>query len=174
MAIKHTSKKLTSTVQRDTAEQDKPGRKNERQRRRRSLRAQSEAVAVHSNPALVATAARSEPRAGDAAAPATRDEPAAKASTDAAPNSADTRGGTFNGSTAGQRPASTKRAMMIGMLERPEGASVAEIGERLGWLPHTVRAAITGLRHAGREVTRSKDGKGQTVYRLAPVETAEQ
>ena len=39
----------------------------------------------------------------------------------------------------------------------PEGASVAEIGQRLGWLPHRVRAAITGLRHAGREVTRSRD-----------------
>ena len=68
--------------------------------------------------------------------------------------------------------ASTKRALLIGMLERPEGASVAEIGQRLGWLPHTVRAAFTGLRHAGREVTRSKDAEGQSVYRLAPVETA--
>jgi hypothetical protein len=67
--------------------------------------------------------------------------------------------------------ASTKRAMLIGMLERAQGASVAEIGQRLGWLPHTVRAAITGLRHAGREVTRSKNENGQTVYRLAPVET---
>jgi len=61
--------------------------------------------------------------------------------------------------------------MLIGMLERAEGASVAEIGERLGRLPHTVRAAITGLRHAGREVTRSKDQSGQSVYRFAPVET---
>jgi predicted ArsR family transcriptional regulator len=65
-------------------------------------------------------------------------------------------------------PVSTKRALLIGLLERPEGASVAEIGQRLGWLPHTVRAAITGLRHAGREVTRSKDGSGQTVYRITP------
>ena len=30
----------------------------------------------------------------------------------------------------------TKRAQLIGLLERPEGASVGEIGERLGWLPH--------------------------------------
>jgi hypothetical protein len=58
------------------------------------------------------------------------------------------------------------------MLERPEGASVAELGQRLGWLPHTVRATMTGLRHAGREVTRSKDATGQSVYRLAPVEFA--
>jgi hypothetical protein len=67
--------------------------------------------------------------------------------------------------------ASTKRAVLIGMLERPEGASVAELGQRLGWLPHTVRAAFTGLRHAGREVTRSKDAEGQSVYRLARPET---
>src|SRR5439155_24372734 len=67
--------------------------------------------------------------------------------------------------------ASTKRAVLIGMLERPDGASVAELGRRLGWLPHTVRAAITGLRHAGREVTRSKDAEGQSVYRLARRET---
>jgi predicted ArsR family transcriptional regulator len=69
------------------------------------------------------------------------------------------------------RPASTKRAKLIGMLERAEGASVAEIGQQLGWLPHTVRAAITGLRHRGREVTRGKDENGKSIYRLLPVET---
>ena len=80
--------------------------------------------------------------------------------------------GTASVPGADRPPASTKRAMLIGMLERPEGASVAEIGQRLGWLPHTERAAITGLRRAGREVTRSKNGKGQSVYRLAPVKPA--
>jgi hypothetical protein len=65
--------------------------------------------------------------------------------------------GTASVSGAEQPPASTKRAMLIAMLERAEGASVAEIGQRLNWLPHTVRAAITGLRKAGRGVTRSKD-----------------
>ena len=73
---------------------------------------------------------------------------------------------------AEQPPASTKRAQLISLLERPEGASVGEIGQRLGWLPHTVRAAITGLRKAGREVTRSKDADDQSVYRLAPVKSA--
>jgi hypothetical protein len=34
-----------------------------------------------------------------------------------------------------------------------------------------VRAAITGLRHTGREVTRSKNDDGQSIYRLAPIET---
>ena len=69
-------------------------------------------------------------------------------------------------------PASTKRAQLISLLERAEGASVAEVGQRLGWLPHTVRAAITGLRKAGREVTRSKDANDKSVYRLAPVKPA--
>ena len=35
----------------------------------------------------------------------------------------------------------------------------------------TVRAAITGLRHAGREVARSKNESGQTFYRLTPDDT---
>jgi Protein of unknown function (DUF3489) len=79
---------------------------------------------------------------------------------------------TASASGGEQPPASSKRARLIGMLERPEGASVAEIGQRLGWLPHTVRAAITGLRKAGREVTRCKDADDRSVYRLAPVKTA--
>jgi DNA-binding MarR family transcriptional regulator len=75
-------------------------------------------------------------------------------------------------SGAEQPPASTKRAQLIGLLERPEGATVAQIGQRLSWLPHTVRAAITGLRKAGREVTRSKDADDRSVYRLVSIETA--
>jgi hypothetical protein len=60
----------------------------------------------------------------------------------------------------------TKRAQLIMLLERPDGASIEEIGERLGWLPHTVRAALTGLRHAGRELKRDKNAEGRSVYRL--------
>jgi len=77
-------------------------------------------------------------------------------------------------SGANQSPASTKRAKLIAMLARPEGVSIAEIGQRLGWLPHSVRAAITGLRQAGRAVTRSKDADDRSVYRLAPVDPASQ
>ena len=77
-------------------------------------------------------------------------------------------------SSADQPPASTKRAKLITMLERPEGASIAEIGQRLGWLPHTVRASITGLRQRGRAVTRGTDADDRSVYRLAPLEPANQ
>jgi len=90
------------------------------------------------------------------------------------PTSGRTHLGAPSVSGADQPAASTKRAKLIAMLERPEGASVAEIGQRLGWLPHTVRAAITGLRRAGREVRRGKDADHRSVYRLAPVEPASQ
>ena len=84
----------------------------------------------------------------------------------------DARAGNVSGDHS-HLPANTKLAKLITMLERPEGASVAEIGQRLGWLPHTVRAAVTGLRRAGRAVTRSKDADDRSVYRLAPVETSD-
>jgi hypothetical protein len=41
-------------------------------------------------------------------------------------------------SAAERPPASTKRAKLIGMLVRPEGASIADIAQLLGWVPRTV------------------------------------
>ena len=38
----------------------------------------------------------------------------------------------------------TKQAEVIALLERPEGASIAEIVELTGWLPHTTRGVISG------------------------------
>ena len=42
--------------------------------------------------------------------------------------------------------AGSKRDKVIGMLRRPNGASVAELIAATGWLPHTTRAALSGLR----------------------------
>ena len=39
---------------------------------------------------------------------------------------------------------STKQARMIEMLKRPEGATVEEIAEAMGWARHTVRGAMAG------------------------------
>ena len=39
----------------------------------------------------------------------------------------------------------TKRALLIDMLRRPEGGTIAEIQQATGWQSHTARAAITGL-----------------------------
>jgi len=40
----------------------------------------------------------------------------------------------------------TKKAQLILMLSRKTGADVSTISEKFGWLPHTTRAALSGLR----------------------------
>jgi hypothetical protein len=73
----------------------------------------------------------------------------------------------------------TKREQVLGLLRRPEGASVAQVAEATGWAPHTVRGFFAGLRKREgiavavlermRQVGPGKDGaKGSyTVYRIA-------
>ena len=168
MANRQTTKQAKSSIKTGTGPVNKPARKGERGIRRRNLRARSGSVAAQTDAAAGLREASSKRGAGS------RDTPEAVDHADARPEPVLAAGdlGTASVPGADRPPASTKRAMLIGMLERPEGASVAEIGQRLGWLPHTVRAAITGLRHAGRDVTRSKAENGQSVYRLTPVEIA--
>jgi Protein of unknown function (DUF3489) len=72
----------------------------------------------------------------------------------------------------------TKQALMIEMLERPDGATVEQIAAATGWQHHTIRGAISGAlkKKLGltveatrtREVGPSKTGaKGSsTVYRI--------
>ena len=60
----------------------------------------------------------------------------------------------------------TKKALLIEMLSRPAGASIDVLMGATGWLPHTTRAALTGLRHAGHAIERSKRDNGVSVYRL--------
>ena len=65
--------------------------------------------------------------------------------------------------------AGTKQAQIIAMLQRPEGATVAEIVEATGWQAHTVRGSISGAvgKKLGLRVVSSKDeGKGR-VYRVS-------
>lgn len=59
----------------------------------------------------------------------------------------------------------SKKAGIIALLRRKSGATLAELIESTGWLPHTTRAALTGLRKSGYELEKSKNKAGQTVYR---------
>lgn len=63
-----------------------------------------------------------------------------------------------------RRPAS-KPEVMLRLLRRKQGASMAALQEATGWQPHSVRAALTGLRHKGWQVTRARSGRGETFYR---------
>jgi len=59
----------------------------------------------------------------------------------------------------------TKQALLISMLQREEGATLAQLVEATSWLPHTTRAALTGLRKKGHIITASKVDGG-SLYRI--------
>jgi hypothetical protein len=61
----------------------------------------------------------------------------------------------------------TKQAILIGLLQRQEGASLADLVVATGWLPHTTRAALTRLRQAGHVLDKTT-GETGAVYRIAP------
>jgi Protein of unknown function (DUF3489) len=63
--------------------------------------------------------------------------------------------------------AGSKLARLIDLLQRFEGATVSNLIEATGWLPHTTRAALTGLRKRGYAVARERADGGDSVYRIA-------
>jgi hypothetical protein len=63
-------------------------------------------------------------------------------------------------------PRATKSALVLGLLERKAGATLPELIAATGWLPHTTRAALTGLRKKGHPVARTTRD-GATCYRIA-------
>src|SRR4051794_4768508 len=65
------------------------------------------------------------------------------------------------------KPRGSKRAQIIALMQRKTGATLDEMVEATGWLPHTTRAALTGLRHKAFDITKSKEKGNKTVYRLS-------
>ena len=60
----------------------------------------------------------------------------------------------------------TKKDQLITLLRREDGASVAEMIEVTGWLPHTTRAMLTGLRKKGFTLDKQKVD-GTTRYAIS-------
>ena len=68
----------------------------------------------------------------------------------------------------------SKQALIVGLLSRDEGATLADITAATGWLPHTARAALTGLRQKGFALRSSKEIGGARAYCItAPPSQAE-
>ncbi|MEN2787328.1 DUF3489 domain-containing protein [Sphingomonas qilianensis] len=65
-------------------------------------------------------------------------------------------------------PRVTKASAVLALLRRKEGATLADMIAATGWLPHTTRAALTGLRKKGYQIDKSKRDD-QTCYRIAAV-----
>lgn len=61
----------------------------------------------------------------------------------------------------------TKKALLIELLSRPRGATINDMVEATGWLPHTVRAALTRLRQAGHRIIRQDSEETGSVYRIS-------
>ena len=56
----------------------------------------------------------------------------------------------------------TKKEQLIALLREKDGRDVGQLSAALGWLPHTVRAAVVGLRKTGLKIecAPSDTGKG--------------
>ena len=71
---------------------------------------------------------------------------------------------------ASTRPAEnpkSKKDQLIGLLSAKGGADVRALSDTLGWQPHTVRAALTGLRKAGIAIEKMPVRDGElTRYRI--------
>ena len=68
--------------------------------------------------------------------------------------------------SAGPREGS-KTAQVVAMLQRKNGATLAEIMEKMGWQKHTVRGFMAGaMKKAGYTVESFKSDKGERTYRI--------
>ena len=67
------------------------------------------------------------------------------------------------------KPAAAKREtkieIVLGLLSREEGVTIDQLVGATGWLPHTTRAALTGLKKKGHTVGSAKID-GRRLYRI--------
>lgn len=88
------------------------------------------------------------------------------------PKGTDQPGSKPAGEAAKDKPAQkeprgpSKIASVIALLEGEQGATLGEMVEATGWLPHTTRAALTGLKKKGHVITKDKRDD-VTCYRIA-------
>ena len=63
----------------------------------------------------------------------------------------------------------TKQSLLIGLLNRSQGASIAELVEATGWQNHSIRGAIsfTLRKKLGLSVTSERDEARGRIYRIA-------
>ena len=60
----------------------------------------------------------------------------------------------------------TKAGLILDLLRSNEGATLEQLVRATGWLPHTTRAALTGIKHKGHFLS-SEKVDGVRTYRVA-------
>ena len=68
----------------------------------------------------------------------------------------------------GRKPSETM-AIVMGMLERPEGCTLVELSAATGQLTHSCSAMLSGIRKT-RTIAKASEDKRGTVYRLEPLQ----
>ena len=69
-------------------------------------------------------------------------------------------------SKSSKKPAAqTKIGKVVALLVTDEGATLSQMVEATDWLPHTTRAALTGLKKKGYTIAR-RARNGASLYRI--------
>ena len=65
--------------------------------------------------------------------------------------------------------ADSKKAIILALLQRPKGATTAEIAKATNWQNHSIRGFISGTlrKRMGLTVESTKNDGGERVYRIA-------
>ena len=66
----------------------------------------------------------------------------------------------------------TKKARLLALLTAEAGVTVPDLAATLDWLPHTTRAALTGLKKAGYTIDKLPPREGSRSSRYKLVEAA--
>jgi hypothetical protein len=74
-----------------------------------------------------------------------------------------------NGDAAKPAREGSKKAIVLEMLRRPDGATLADIQSATGWQPHSVRGFLSGAlgKNMGLTVESFKTPEGARAYRIA-------
>jgi len=75
---------------------------------------------------------------------------------------------TLQSQTTPSAPRISKASQVAALLTRDEGATLEQLIEATGWLPHTTRAALTGLKKKGYTISSDKLDGVRTYRAVAP------
>lgn len=64
----------------------------------------------------------------------------------------------------------SKNAQIVTLLKCQKGATIDDLTKSTGWQPHSIRAALSGLRKQGHAIERDKRGKA-SCYRIVSTES---
>ena len=70
-----------------------------------------------------------------------------------------------------RRKSKSRQEQLKTLLSRKNGATSDKLQSAFGWKPHSVRAAVSGLRKAGEKIEKIQTASG-TAYRIVPARVA--